>query len=398
LQRRIINANFRLGGRDEAEALVQFAQADSAEEPIRAEALRHLGDWAAPSGRDAVTGLWRPMRPRNPAPAATAIRNHLSRLLNQGAAVQIAAIQAAQKLGVTEAGPDFQLLVANAEAGTRVRIAALQALAGLKDPHLPLAIHTAQLDAAGSLRSEANRLLAKSNPEEAVPQLQIALRSGSLGEKQAALETLAVIPGPATDAILSGWMDQLLAGKVEAPLRLDVLEAAGQREAAGIQSQLQVYESRRRADDPMRSYRESLEGGNAGEGRRIFFERLDVYCSRCHKVDGEGGDAGPDLTGIGSRQTREYILESILLPNQRIAEGFETIAVTLNNGDAFAGLLLRETDTILELNSLEDGSTSIKKADIKSRGTGLSGMPEELRQVLSRQDARNLVEYLSQLP
>src|SRR3712207_7334905 len=56
----------------------------------------------------------------------------------------------------------------------------------------------------------------------------------------------------------------------------------------------------------------SLVGGDAGRGRTIFNERADVQCLRCHAVKGEGGNAGPDLAGIGRRQTREYLLESVI--------------------------------------------------------------------------------------
>jgi hypothetical protein len=40
---------------------------------------------------------------------------------------------------------------------------------------------------------------------------------------------------------------------------------------------------------------------------------------------------------------------------------------------------------------------TVKKSDIQSRDKGLSPMPEEMGQVLSRQDLRNLVEFLSGL-
>ena len=72
------------------------------------------------------------------------------------------------------------------------------------------------------------------------------------------------------------------------------------------------------------------------------------------------------------------------------------MAVLLKNGSAYAGQLKKETPDLLEINSPEDGLLKIKKADIKSRERGLSGMPEELRQVLSRQDLRNLVEFLAE--
>ena len=62
-----------------------------------------------------------------------------------------------------------------------------------------------------------------------------------------------------------------------------------------------------------------------------------------------------------------------------------------------SGLIKSETDGEIEVNSPEDGILKLKKTDIKERQRGLSGMPEELRQVLSKQDLRNLIEFLSGL-
>jgi len=39
----------------------------------------------------------------------------------------------------------------------------------------------------------------------------------------------------------------------------------------------------------------------------------------------------------------------------------------------------------------------VKKKEIKARTRGLSAMPEEFRQILSKSDLRDLVEYLSSL-
>ena len=114
-------------------------------------------------------------------------------------------------------------------------------------------------------------------------------------------------------------------------------------------------------------------------------------------MPGEGGEVGPDLTKVGTGKTREYLLESIIYPNKHIAAGFESLLVTMKDGAIYAGLLKGETDAEIELNSPEDGILKLKKADIKERQRGLSGMPEELRQVLTKQDLRNLVEFLSSL-
>jgi quinoprotein glucose dehydrogenase len=69
----------------------------------------------------------------------------------------------------------------------------------------------------------------------------------------------------------------------------------------------------------------------------------------------------------------------------------------MNSGTTYAGVVKRESATEVELNSPEDGLLKLKKADVKSRERGLSGMPEELRQVLTKHDLRDLVEFLSSL-
>ena len=41
-------------------------------------------------------------------------------------------------------------------------------------------------------------------------------------------------------------------------------------------------------DAPLAGFRETLYGGSAAEGRKIFLERPEASCVRCHKVNGEG--------------------------------------------------------------------------------------------------------------
>jgi len=46
-------------------------------------------------------------------------------------------------------------------------------------------------------------------------------------------------------------------------------------------------------------------------------------CIGCHKIDGEGGAIGPDLTHVGSRLSGNLIRESILNPDAKVAKGYE---------------------------------------------------------------------------
>jgi quinoprotein glucose dehydrogenase len=238
-------------------------------------------------------------------------------------------------------------------------------------------------------------LQARIKPAAAAGQLVTTLKSGTIGDKQAALAALGGLPDPAADDILAKWLDDLQAGKVPKELQFDVLEAAARRSSTGIKQKMATYEASKPQDDPMAKYRELLWGGSAAEGRKIFFERPEASCMRCHKINGEGGEVGPDFSKLGAQKDRQYIMESILFPNKVIAPGFDSVMVALKDGTVYAGVLKQENDSELVINSPEDGLVTVKKADLKSRNKGLSGMPEGMDGILSKQDLRNLVEFLS---
>ena len=116
---------------------------------------------------------------------------------------------------------------------------------------------------------------------------------------------------------------------------------------------------------------------------------------RCHKINNEGGDVGPVLTGVGTRKPREYLLESVVLPNAQIAPGFESVLVSMKDGQSYAGVFKSEDEKELVINSPEDGITKIAKENIKTRVRGNSGMVEGLGEILSKRDLRDLVEFLA---
>ena len=74
---------------------------------------------------------------------------------------------------------------------------------------------------------------------------------------------------------------------------------------------------------------------------------------------------------------------------------FDSVLVTTKNEVTYAGTLKSETDTMLEINSPEDGLLQVKKADIKTRQRGLSAMPEGVANLLTKEELRDLIEYLA---
>jgi mono/diheme cytochrome c family protein len=58
-----------------------------------------------------------------------------------------------------------------------------------------------------------------------------------------------------------------------------------------------------------------------------------LACVACHKVAGQGGEIGPDLSSIGARKDREYLRRAILNPAADVAEGYPPGIMPPNYGD-----------------------------------------------------------------
>jgi len=197
--------------------------------------------------------------------------------------------------------------------------------------------------------------------------------------------------------LLVSWLNKLVEKKVPAEVQLDLLESANKSKASALTALLNQYENQRSKTDPLAKWSETQHGGNAEKGKQIFFERSEVSCLRCHKVSGTGGEVGPDLTGIGSKQKRDYLLEAIVLPDKEIAQGFETVVLTLNTGAIKSGILKSEDKKEVRLMTPEGQLIVVPVTDIDTRTRGPSAMPADLIQHLSARELRDLIEYLATL-
>jgi quinoprotein glucose dehydrogenase len=190
------------------------------------------------------------------------------------------------------------------------------------------------------------------------------------------------------------WLDRVVSGKAPRELHLEILEAASRRQDPLIKSQLERF-NQSRPKDSLPFYSETLAGGDADLGRKVFLERADVACLRCHKLNGIGGEVGPELAGVGTRLKREEILESIVLPNARITPGFENLLIKLKDEKSYTGLLRKEDAENVYIESPEDGLLKIPKAEIEDLDLGLSSMLPDIATMLSKRDLRNLIEFLA---
>src|SRR5262249_34309854 len=150
------------------------------------------------------------------------------------------------------------------------------------------------------------------------------------------------------------------------------VEAARRRGETDLREKLERYESSKPKDDPLAAFREVLAGGNSSRGMRIFRTKAELECVRCHKVNDSsgglaGGEVGPELTGIGAKQTRAYLLESIVNPDKQIAEGFESIVLATSDGKVHTGIFRGEDDKEVHLLTAEGKTVFVPKESIEER-------------------------------
>jgi putative heme-binding domain-containing protein len=140
------------------------------------------------------------------------------------------------------------------------------------------------------------------------------------------------------------------------------------------------------------------ESGDAGRGREIFADASGVACVRCHRAGQDGGDTGPDLSGIGAQFDKRALAESILFPSKAVREGYQQVEIETNDNETVYGLVRTEDNESLVIRDASGAARQIAKTEIKSRrNSELSLMPEGLQAGLSLQEFADLVEYLASL-
>jgi putative membrane-bound dehydrogenase-like protein len=136
--------------------------------------------------------------------------------------------------------------------------------------------------------------------------------------------------------------------------------------------------------------------GDAERGRKLFFNADKSLCLKCHRLGDQGERAGPDLTGVGGRFSRVYILESILEPSRTIAPSFGTLVLNLKNGRVLTGVKAAETEGELTLVDNEGRRHVLKKADVDEQKTSpLSTMPEGLEKRFTEDEFVDLIAFLT---
>ncbi len=136
--------------------------------------------------------------------------------------------------------------------------------------------------------------------------------------------------------------------------------------------------------------------GDANAGAGLFRSQ---GCAGCHRIRGEGGALGPDLSNIGAARSLDNLKQSILAPDIEVQPTYWTVKFEDSSGKAIQGFLLNEDTYTVQLLDRAAGLHSYEKADLKNYTIDKRSTMPSYRDKLSPQQLDDLLAYLwSQRP
>jgi putative membrane-bound dehydrogenase-like protein len=388
--RRAINANFRVGSEADAARLAEYAARPDAPESMRATALACLALWGQPPVLDAVEGRYRKHAPRDPAVAGSALAQVAQQLAaSDSARVMQVSAKAIENLKTHELLPLVHAMYNAKSANGSLRAQLLATMHALSDPALGSYVKKALDDSDDRLRASAQKYAASAGLS-GMELAERALAKGTLVEKQGALRNLGDAEDERADTLLGGLLKQLETGAIDPKIALDVLMAAKRRPV--LNEAVTSYEEKLSEHGRLAPYLSAVQGGDAELGKSIAQGHPAAQCIRCHNIGDSGGILGPDISDVAKRLTPDQILESLIVPEAVLADGFGLLIATMKDGTSLSGTVTEKTETQYTLLLADGKKRTIERNALKSELL-TSAMPP-MSAILTPEEVRDLMAYL----
>jgi cytochrome c oxidase cbb3-type subunit III len=134
--------------------------------------------------------------------------------------------------------------------------------------------------------------------------------------------------------------------------------------------------------------------GDAVHGSRMFREK---GCSGCHLVRGEGSVKGPDLSVIGSQRSPEYLRDSIVDPNAKVAPQYWVAKIVARDGTSHTGFLMNQDTYMVQLLDFSRGLEALPRTSLRDFGVDRSSAMPSYKGKLSEDELNDVVSYLASL-
>jgi putative heme-binding domain-containing protein len=138
-----------------------------------------------------------------------------------------------------------------------------------------------------------------------------------------------------------------------------------------------------------------LSNRNFKQGKAMYSA---ITCGRCHSIQGEGGNIGPELTKLSTRFSKKDILEAIILPNKIISDQYAATQFVLKNGQTIVGSLISQDKDAYFVSQNPFAPTNLlkilKKEVASSKYSSVSIMLPGLINGLNEEELKDLMAYL----
>lgn len=135
--------------------------------------------------------------------------------------------------------------------------------------------------------------------------------------------------------------------------------------------------------------------GDPKRGRAVYLNTAVVACATCHKMEGVGGQVGPDLTRIWDTMSVEKLFETIITPSKEIKEGYQTYVASTLDGQTYTGLKVTDGKDEVVIREATGRDVKIARKDLdKLTASKLSLMPDNVVSQLSYEQFVDLVAFL----
>lgn len=400
--RRALAAAFRLGGADFARAVASIAGGPLAA-PLRTEAVQHLSHWVAPSSRDVICGEWRPIvRAETPEVMSTyliSVAGEISASMDTAPPeVRSAWLEFIATYKLVAELPRVGAWLESRSVPASLRGEAMKTFISLKPADLEERLKIALRDPAVEVRVAALDAILDVTPGATLDATVSAMKSGSPKELRAAYKILANFTDPKAEELLRNELAKLDAGWISPEVRLDLASAGETRFKETLAGMLPARTAAAQLDPALAPFVDTLHGGDASHGGSIFRNNSSLSCLRCHKTsDDDAGVVGPDLRNLAKRATRLQILESIVEPDRKITNGYDSIVFELNDNQVIAGRVESEDATTIKIRKADNTVEEMPLAKIRERRPDVSAMPGGLAAFIKPSEMRDLIEFLATL-
>lgn len=161
--------------------------------------------------------------------------------------------------------------------------------------------------------------------------------------------------------------------------------------------QLAAWAPTQRASSGTDSRPPPFIAGDWEDGRGLFFGE-QLGCAKCHRLRGEGGSLGPDLSNLVHRDATS-VLRDIRDPNATLHPDYVTHVAELLNGESVTGFIRTEQVNSVRFADANGRETLVRRDQIRDlHPTGQSLMPAGLLERLDERGVRDLLTYLLHEP